>query len=609
MSDSILSLSALPNAIERESDHIQQSFNQKSRRNVRESMPPSPISPDTGGIIWRSSSKTAPVPFSPGYKHGLRPSRCADRLSRRSRFSEAFSRLSAKRLKISSPKRRKLSTRAALTHIKREAVQAAQHAALQLDAGERYLAAAIQERDGLITAHEANMHSSSATLAMSASAHLDGAAYEAIRDSRLFNTLPAKTALVLRCTCVLLTTAAEAPPEPWSRATATAAVNAKVAKHPSRWARSSAQLQSAKDLMGMGESRLQQWFGQRNLREAIGNLRLDAVLARPEVVRFIARQADFTTSDVGAARARALHNGASTATASGMRAVSAVVKAKAKASTAAAAAAALFRERSEKAPAGSRGAANGGGYTRGQGQLSFNEATASTGAAGHLFRWIAHILSAVCKLADLERCMRPEIVASQAAVASAASQVAALRAAAARAKEAERASTVAIWQHEAEVRLKEAHERLQGYGHEKPIFDSAAPDVPGTYSPLAASAITSRTASACTTVHSSRCESPVASPGSSPAMVTPFHGDERSSESDEESEPDEIDKAASGPIEEHGTRAGLARKVAEFQRIHEEAQRALYKRVLADGGAILGSCSSYSRGGRARDATRECAQA
>ena len=451
-----------------------------------------------------------------------------------------------------------MSTRATLSLAKHEAVEEATHATQQLIASRRWLAASELEHESLTRVHSATLRSSAASLITASSVHLDSAAYEAIRDIRLCNTLPKRTALICRCACVLLA-AAEVPPEPsLSNAPGPTAgasgpaprENAKTVNH---------MVKRSMELMNARDDQLLDVLARRDLSLVIGQCQLERLLSCVEVVTFVATQADFATADGGAARAPSLSALLQPSGTRGARKRAARPRVTATAVPKAAwAAAALMRRRAKRIR---QEPGVGAGQTPGKSLMRYDEAMASTTAAGHLFLWIARVIASVCELADLERCVRPEILATQEIFDSARREVTRLAVEEARKQGIATAATDAFQRHVAEEMLKErmktAHERLRG---ENTSLSEATVGAGGHGSMAPpVSTGTSRTASA------------ASSASSSPTLVQNYQ------------EPDDAEEVTRGFDER------LAREVTEWHRANSQRLNALYHRVLQEGGELLAS--------------------
>ena len=87
--------------------------------------------------------------------------------------------------------------------------------------------------------------------------------------------------------------------------------------------------------------------------------------------------------------------------------------------------------------------------------MSLMDATASTAAAGHLFKWIAHVLAGVCELADLDRLAKGPMEAAAAELRAAEIGLAKMRTECERLRKAEAEAREAQQRHDAESRLQE----------------------------------------------------------------------------------------------------------------------------------------------------------
>ena len=88
-------------------------------------------------------------------------------------------------------------------------------------------------------------------------------------------------------------------------------------------------------------------------------------------------------------------------------------------------------------------------------RMSLVDATASTAAAGHLFKWIAHVLAGVCELADFERLAKGPMEAAAAELRAAEVGLVKMRTECEKLRKTEAEAKEAQQRHDAESRLQE----------------------------------------------------------------------------------------------------------------------------------------------------------
>ena len=381
----------------------------------------------------------------------------------------------------SKPKSKKglLSKKALLMKMRRDSADAAATAAHRLAVAERRFKAASGAHEALVSAHTTALRQTALALNQLALADFDSAAFEAIRDLRLFSAMPPRTALVSRCACVLLAALSWAPEVQADSGAGTAAPAASTMTNANELA-GLASVQTTKAVIRLGDDVVSATLGRKDLQKLLTSCRLERLVKNPEVVSLIARTGgNFASAVEGAARAPGLAAEMSAKPAPKKKSVSAALlfkrvkiahrltKRATKPGGDAKGSGLTARMSSDPAAGQARRSSDpsvGGAMSAMEqqmtaeatsGKLSLEGATASTVAAGHLFKWMAKVLDAACQLCDMERAAKGPIDDAASELQAAKSDFASCKADSERLKKVESEAVNAQERHAAERRLQE----------------------------------------------------------------------------------------------------------------------------------------------------------
>lgn len=504
-------------------------------------------------------------------------------------------------------KKRPLSKLGQLLKERRDSVDAATRAARAHQAAQRRFNLAREEHEGLNRRHTVELRTRAEQLLEVACAHLDSAAYEAVRDLRLFSATPARTALISRCAAALLSAGLPAPlqAEPADESDeATDPVAGAAPPFPT--------VKTSKALVRLSDAQVFACLGRRDLRSVVSSMQLERLMELPELVGLIAKLADFPTAEPAAARALGLSaeskpkdkkkkkkaEGADSdgAAQQGLKATPSRAgalfkKLRSAGQVVKVTAAATERRGSHDGAVGrsserrrSSDPAAGGELERQMlaeatgAKVTLADASASTTAAGHLFQWAAKVLSAVCTLLELQAAAQPELDAAAEELEQAEAELGRCAAEADQLRKAQEAAIHAQERHAAELRLQEAAQaRMEAQAREQAreqrlrSVAQVAPARTIVFLPAAGE------------------ESDRVRPFSDPTAaleVDPSAADSWRVDEDEEEE----DGAGIQVVTTNDSaQARKARELAAFQEQSAKREAALRMRIIAEGGSLLAS--------------------
>jgi hypothetical protein len=500
-------------------------------------------------------------------------------------------------------KKRPLSKLGQLLKERRDSVDAATRAARAHQAAQRRFNLAREEHEGLNRRHTVELRTRAEQLLEVACAHLDSAAYEAVRDLRLFSATPARTALISRCAAALLSAGLPAPlqAEPADESDeATDPVAGAAPPFPT--------VKTSKALVRLSDAQVFACLGRRDLRSVVSSMQLERLMELPELVGLIAKLADFPTAEPAAARALGLSaeskpkdkkkkkaEGADSGGAAQQglkatpsRAGALFKKLRSAGQVVKVTAAATERRGSHDGAVGrsserrrSSDPAAGGELERQMlaeatgAKVTLADASASTTAAGHLFQWAAKVLSAVCTLLELQAAAQPELDAAAEELEQAEAELGRCAAEADQLRKAQEAAIHAQERHAAELRLQEAAQaRMEAQAREQAREQRLRSVAQVAPAPPAAGE-----------------ESDRVRPFSDPTAaleVDPSAADSWRVDEDEEEE--EEDGAGIQVVTANDSaQARKARELAAFQEQSAKREAALRMRIIAEGGSLLAS--------------------